>query len=347
MTYAIFSIVANAISPSGCSAHTYSRYSYSPYARGPFYQLSEQLIDDAATNGGTHPAYPFLTGHGGANQVALYGYLGLRILPDDKLHVDPNLPPQIPQIRYRTFYWRGWPIAAASNYTHTTISRATNVKPLDTADQHYQNTTIAVVAGQTGGHTTQYTLPVNGSQIVIPNRKIGSVMTMAGNIAQCQPAHSDEEFVPGQFPISAVDGAASTKWQPKFAANLSSVTVMLPAADHGKKITGCSFDWAQAPPESFTVVFHNQSATPAMTSSNSSSSAHYNVEISKPWVNTTEISHLQLPQGNSTNVTFSSAIAASKFATLFIQGNQALGERELKYGNGTGATVAEWSIISA
>jgi hypothetical protein len=33
-------------------------------------------VDNTTINGGTHPAYPFLTGHGGSNQVAIYGYLG-------------------------------------------------------------------------------------------------------------------------------------------------------------------------------------------------------------------------------------------------------------------------------
>ncbi|KAM0081581.1 alpha,alpha-trehalase ath1 [Fusarium odoratissimum] len=78
MTWAIYSIVADELSPSGCSAYTYAQYSYKPYTRPPFYQLSEQLVDNATVNGGTHPAYPFLTGHGGANQVTIFGYLGLR-----------------------------------------------------------------------------------------------------------------------------------------------------------------------------------------------------------------------------------------------------------------------------
>jgi hypothetical protein len=75
MTYAIFSIVANEVSPSGCSSYTYQQYSEQPYARAPWFQFSEQLLDDYTANGGTHPAYPFLTGHGGANQVVLFGYL--------------------------------------------------------------------------------------------------------------------------------------------------------------------------------------------------------------------------------------------------------------------------------
>ena len=93
MTYAIFSIVASAVEPSGCSSYTYQQYSEQPYARAPWFQLSEQLIDDFTLNGGTHPAYPFLTGHGGANQVTIFGYLGLRLDPSYTLTINPSHTP--------------------------------------------------------------------------------------------------------------------------------------------------------------------------------------------------------------------------------------------------------------
>ena len=174
-------------------------------------------------------------------KFTLFGYLGLRYLPDDKLHVDPSLPPQIPQLKYRIFYWRGWPITAFSTYDHTTLARATKIKPLDTADQRYRHAPIHVDAGAASGK--RYELPIDGSAISIPNRKIGHVKTVQGNIAQCQPVTSNQGIVPGQFPEGAVDGARSTKWQPGSATELSSITVSLSDSDRGKKIIGCSFDW--------------------------------------------------------------------------------------------------------
>lgn len=354
MTWAIFSIVANEVSPSGCSAHTYARYSYSPYARAPFYQLSEQLVDNASLNGGTHPAYPFLTGHGGANQVTLYGYLGLRLIPDDMIHINPNLPRQIPQIKYRTFYWRGWPIAAESNTTHTVVKRATSIAKLDTAETAYENSSIKLTIGENSDGEV-YKLPGNGSAVVVENRRIGSVNTIEGNLVQCQPARSWDKFVPGQFPISVVDGASSTKWQPEFAANLSSVTVTLPESSNGSIITGFSFDWAKAPPVNATVIFHNQTITnptvnlPLVPENNGTRtlSSELTIEISSPWnPNASDYNEIHLLPGNSTNYTFSNPVPLSKFATLFIQGNQALGEVDLEYKNGTGATVAEWAILS-
>ncbi len=333
MTWAIFSIVANEVSLSGCSAHTYARYSFSPYARSPFYQLSEQIIDNPNANGGTHPGFPFLTGHGGANQVTLFGYLGLRYLPDDKLHVDPSLPPQIPQLKYRIFYWRGWPITASSTYDHTTLARATKIKPLDTVDQRFRLAPIPVHAGSARGK--QYMLSADGSSITIPNRKIGSVKTVNGNIAQCQPVASSQGIVPGQFPEGAVDGALSTKWQPAYSAELSSITVMVSEGDRGKNITGCSLDWAQSPPDSFTVTFHDEAAT-ARSSENSQ---HFTVQISSPYGQGIRPAGLHIPQSNTTEVTFKTAIPASRFATLFIQGNQDQSR--------VGATVSEWAILTS
>ncbi|KAJ5219710.1 hypothetical protein N7468_008914 [Penicillium chermesinum] len=353
MTWAIFSIVANAMSPSGCSAYTYGQYAYKPYTRAPFFQMSEQLIDNSTTNGGTNPAFPFLTGHGGSNQVVLFGYLGLRLLPDDFLHVDPDLPLQIPYLKYRTFYWRGWPISAWSNYTHTTMSRAADTPPLDTADQRFANKSITVRAGPTTKART-YHLPTNGS-VVIPNRQISAKRTVAGNLVQCQTVASLDSYEPGQFPIAAVDGAASTKWQPSLASNWSSITVSL-GDEVGTPVSGFYFDWAQAPPVNATIIFHNQTLTDATIGSPlSSDEAGYTVvsslrdiKISNPYDEaTTDLDAIAIPVGNTTDVTLDNPVPAARYASLFIVGNQALGDIDVKYKNGTGATVAEWAIISS
>ncbi|KAJ5594612.1 uncharacterized protein N7459_000820 [Penicillium hispanicum] len=350
MTWAIFSAVANEMSLSGCSAYTYAQYAYKPYARPPFFQMSEQLIDDASINGGTHPAFPFLTGHGGSNQVVLFGYLGLRLLPDDFLHVDPNMPPQIPYLKYRTFYWRGWPISAWSNYTHTAISRATTTPPLGTADQQFA-TTITVQSGPSSNMTT-YELPLTGS-VIIPNRQIGSQNTVAGNLIQCQPVQSATDFEAGQFPISAVDGASSTKWQPSLAANWSSVTVSF-GDEIGAPVSGFHFDWAQAPPVNATVIFHNHTiSNPKIASANSSANPNYhivssltNITLSNPYnEETTDLDTIAIPVGNTTNVTLSSPVPAARYATLLIVGNQGLDAVDTQFKNGTGATVAEWVIL--
>ena len=341
MTYAIFSIVASAVEPSGCSAFTYQQYSEQPYARAPWFQFSEQLVDDFTANGGTHPAFPFLTGHGGANQVTIFGYLGLRLTLDYVLHIDPSLPPQIPNLQYRTFYWHGWPISAIANQTHTTLMRLP--KPYITANTTYANASIPVQIGTLNDNSTTYFLPPSGNSssasgsLTFPNRPIAANLTYPHNIAQCVPASSPDDFQPGQFPISAIDGATSTKWQPNLSNVSQSLTITLSSPP--QPITSLYFDWAQTPPLNFSVLFHNTSSpndTSAVTATTQT-----NITISNPY-NETEINLITPYMSNTTNITLNPPVYSGRYATLIIQGNQASNAT-----NATGATVAEWAIIAA
>lgn len=349
MTWAIFSIVANKVSHSGCSAYTYAQYSYESYLRAPFYQLSEQMVDDASENGGTHPAYPFLTGHGGANQVVLFGYLGLRLHPDDAIHIDPSLPPQIPHVTYRTFYWRGWPIAASSNYTHTTIRRATNISALDTRDARFANNSIPIHVGPSP-NATVYNLPAIGS-LTVPNRQVAANNTIHNNLVQCRPVTSPNEFEPGQFPISVVDGASSTKWQPSSAANMSFVTVSFAESETDSLVSGLHFNWYQSPPVNATVLFHDVVIRdPVSALRNTTEDVRVittlsNIKQSKPYdPETTNMDEIAIPVGNTTTIELDKPAKAARYATLVISGNQANGGDAT---DGVGATVAEWAIIAS
>lgn len=343
MTYGVFSIVANEISPSGCSAYTYDIDSSQPYVRAPFFQFSEQLLDDYEANGGTHPAFPFLTGVGGSNRVTIYGYLGLRLLLDS-INVDPNLPPQIPRIDYRTIYWQGYAVNATSNRTHTTLTRLPS-KNLATANTKYANASLPVTIGADTNNTLA--LPVNGT-LTITNRRIGNIPTFANNIAQCQPIiSSSSAYIPGQLPLAAIDGAISTSWQPQNASVPSWITVQLtPNTTSGTSefhpITGFRFDWAQEPPVSYSIVFSNVTLPPfsaqdASTIVNVSSSS--NVQISAPY-DASKAADIVPYVGNQTNVTLDKAVWSGRYATLIIEGNQA--DRNA---TASGATVAEFAII--
>ena len=330
MTYAIFSIVASAVDPSGCSAYTYQQYSSQPYARAPWFQFSEQLIDNFEDNGGTHPAYPFLTGHGGANQVTIFGYLGLRLTPSWTLHISPSLPPQIPSLKYRTFYFHGWPISASANQTHTTLTRLST--PYVTANTTFANTSIPVTIDNSDP-LANYTLEPNGT-ITVPNRQIASRKTVENNIAQCVPASSPDEFQPGQFPISAIDGAASTKWQPTIS-NISTSLVLNMASVPFQPVRALYFDWAQSVPVNFTVLFHNSSDGEGAIEV----VKQEGVEISVPYDEAGQV-EVKRYESNTTNVTLETAVYTGRFAMLKVEGNQADPAP-----NATGATVAEWAIV--
>lgn len=332
MTYGVFSIVANAFSPSGCSAYTYDVYASHPYIRAPWFQYSEQLLDDYTANGGTHPAYPFLTGSGGAHRVAIFGYLGLR-LQLESLNIDPSLPPQIPHLDYRTFYWQGHAINATSNATHTSLRRIPGGS-LPNANQAYADSPIPVTIGSnTTGAAHQ--LPASGDAVTVDNRAIGTIKTWAGNLAQCLPATSPEDFEPGQFPFAANDGAVSTKWQPAAANVSSSVTVDLGEDAAGQRVAGFRFDWAQAPPRGYAVAFSNSSDGSGEANATDSNS----VEISNLY-DGESVSLIMPYSSNTTNVTLDGGVYGGRYVTLTIWGNQATGD------DGAGATVAEFAVIA-
>ncbi len=329
MTYMIFSVGFSTSATSGCGAYTYQQYSEHPYARAPWFFFSEQLTDDFSTNGGTHPAYPFLTGHGGANQVTLFGYLGLRLTPSFVLHLDPTLPPQIPNLRYRVFHWQGWPISASSNQTHTTVTRLSQPYSYITSNMTYANTSIPVQIGNNG---RMYELPPKGT-IVLPNRRTADNATIDGNVAQCLPVSSPDGYRPGQFPLSAVDGTPSTKWQPLYANQTQSITISL-GSQAIQPITSFVFDFGQIPPTNLTVLFHNTSSL-----SSAVVAVRANISISVPY-DPAEAAVIKPYESNTTVINLKEPVYSGTYATL-----QILGSLADPSNNATGATVAEWAIV--
>ncbi|KAI6800360.1 glycoside hydrolase family 65 protein [Hortaea werneckii] len=366
MTYGVFSVVANRFSPSGCSSYTYDLYGTQPYIRGPWYQFSEQIIDNYNENGGTHPAYPFLTGVGGAHRVAIFGYLGLRLMLDS-VNIDPSLPPQIPYLNYRTIYWQGWPLNATSNQTHTTLTRLPT--PLENANMTFVDHPIPVTIGLATNSTKSPHLLHPNTTLTLPNRQIGDQKTLPGNLAQCRPIiYTSQPYQKGQFPLSAIDGAVSTKWSPQSSNVLASIVVSLPWEETGfVPVSGLKFDWAQAPPRMWKVEFSNSSTvfrtgnSSSLSSSSSSAakgtgrkgdddseavvlvaqSGAEGVQISDPYDPSTA-AEIRLYSSNTTNVTLegTAVVWSGKFAVLTIEGNQGLVD-----GSGSGASVAEWGII--
>lgn len=340
MTYSSFAVVANEVSPSGCSSFTYNLYSSSPYARAPWYQYSEQLIDNVEENGGTHPAFPFLTGMGGTNRVAIFGYLGLGLYYD-RLDVDPSLPPQIEYIDYRTFYWMGHGINATSNATHTTLARLPRGKfTLPTVNATYFERPIPVTIGtRSGRNSTTYKL--GNEPLVIRNRLMGETLTVSGNILQCgillPPPQNNK---PGQFPIAAIDGAASTKWQPEFSNVTSYLTVSLGGASF-YPIKKIAMDWGNQPPSHFEIYFTNSSLPPFAMKAGADDVRHVargEVQISSPWDPVTAY-EIKTYMGNQTNITLSESVWSGQFAHLGVKGNQYSATAT------DGGTVAEWNLI--
>lgn len=333
MTYGVFSIVANLISPSGCAAYTYTLYGSQPYARAPWFQYSEQLIDDYTANGGTHPAYPFHTAMGGANRVAVFGYLGLH-LQLDSFNINPNLPPPIPFIKYRTIYWQGHPISASSNATHTTLTRTSSGLP--NANSTFMTAPIPVTIGN---NSTPLHLPAGGT-LVVPNRAIAYNATFDGNIAQCKPVNSSATWVAGQIPFAAVDGAVSTKWQPTLSNTTASITIDLGPGAAGIAVAGFQMDWAQHPPTSWQVDFGGASTTDAEPINRGTWTTVFNttsVAVSNP-LDPSKAADITPYVGNTSSVMLPAPVVVNRFVRLSIFGNQGDSPDQ-------GATVAEFGVI--
>ncbi|KAH8669175.1 glycosyl hydrolase family 65 central catalytic domain-containing protein [Xylariales sp. PMI_506] len=266
MTFGVFAADANAVSPSGCAAYTYTLKAFLPYLRGPWFQFSEQQVDDYDLNGGTNPAFPFLTGHGGASQVAPYGFLGIRT-DQSVLFLSPSLPPQIPHLKVRTFYYAGAAFSAVLNATHTALTRVSPVALLNST--YTEDEKIPFVVGAPGDEDassqTSYEIAVNET-IIIPNRLYWQNQTYPGNILQCLPVTSDDSYVAGQLPASGNDGAAATSWQP--ATNETASILIDTSSVVPRRVKGFYFDFGTRPAANATVWLYNQT----VEGSNSSSS---------------------------------------------------------------------------
>jgi len=242
--------------------------------------------------------------------------------------LSPNLPPQITHIRFRTLYWQGHPISAVSNVTHTTLTRLPHSLP--NANSTFLISSIPVTL--LNGATEPLPLPPNGT-LVVANRLIGYNATQDGNIAQCKPVSSSNSYLPGQFPIAAVDGAVSTKWQPVFSKITSTLVVDLGSEGVGLSISGFHFDWAQHPPKSWSVEFASSiNFADGVGVANASS-----VDVSSPY-DAAKAADITPYVSNSTDVSLDGTVISRRYVRFNMTGNQ--GE-----GNGEGATVAEFTVL--
>lgn len=135
------------------------------------------------------------------------------------------------------------------------------------------------------------------------------------------------------------DTGPLTEPQPAQLNITSNMTITLP--EPFVAVTKLEFDWAQAPPVSYSVSFSNSSDGSDAVEVASSDS----VEVNDPY-DAAAISKITAPKGNTTNVTLSNPVWSGRYATLSIAGNQNLkGTADER--NGTGASVAEFSIVAA
>ncbi|GJJ71505.1 hypothetical protein EMPS_03855 [Entomortierella parvispora] len=316
MTYSIFSINSAQLSTQGCEAFTYLLQSSQPYTRGPFAQFSEQTTDVYADNGGTNPAYTFLTGHGGYLQIWTHGLTGYRSRLDC-FYLDPSLPPQLAPKGFtvRGMKWQGSVFDVTVAGTQTTITRRSG-----------GNAKACVQIGDRNNKKGKYQLAV-GKTLTVPTYRSDLNGTLvAGNKAQCAlTVTSDSSTAPGQYPLAAVDGSNATYWRP---ATKSPASLLV---DLGKvqKIKGFHFNFNSIPPNSYTVFAGSSTKTEDMKQVGKVDK----VKITAPYDPQTA-SIVMVRLGNTSDISLAQSIQA-RFVKLVVEG--ALTHD----GSNNGATVAE------
>jgi hypothetical protein len=254
MTYAIYAIVENQIAESGCAASTYHNKGTIPYLRAPWFLMSEVPNDDVNGNGGVPPAFPFVTGHGGAAQIPLFGYLGLDLTQND-LTINPSLPPPFSNLQPPDFYFQGAIFRAAMNSTHTNLTRLGSHNTTVVHDA-YAGHSMPIIIGSPGGRRKQefHAIAVNET-LTIGNDMYWKAAKNTSNIAQCQPTTSKSGNVLGQFPGAATDGNPATRWQP-LNTQKSNLFVDTSAAPF-QIVKQINLEWGARPPRRARVGFTN------------------------------------------------------------------------------------------
>ncbi|KAK3045608.1 hypothetical protein LTS18_013673, partial [Coniosporium uncinatum] len=243
----------------------------------------------------------------------------------------------------------GHALDAISNQTHTTLTRLP--KALSRANTTFFTAPIPVTIGidaaddktvsknrnrannsaTSTDDTKHFLLPPNGT-LTLPNRRPYLNKTTPNNIAQCRPVTSNTEHIPGQFPLAAVYGPRSTKWQPVSATTNSTIVVSLP--EPFAPVVRFEFDWAASPPQKFYIHFSNVTGDMGLLATdagNSSLFAHVasetDVSVSRPRNSTVErvdpdARRVVRPyESNTTSVVLGQPVWSGKWAFLTVWGN--------------------------
>ncbi|KAG0208406.1 alpha,alpha-trehalase ath1 [Mortierella sp. GBA30] len=320
MTYSIFSINSAQLAYQGCEAYTYLLQSSEPYVRGPFSQFSEQTTDVYATNGGTNPAYTFLTGHGGYLQIWTHGFTGYRPR-HDCFYLDPSLPPQLAPEGFtvKGMKWQGSVFDVTVKGSRTMIKRRSG-----------KSSKACVRIGKRNKNSGKFQLSVGQTLTVGTYRSDLNGTLVPGNKAQCPPVvNSVDPVLPGQYAIAAVDGSNATYWRPntRRAASLY--------IDLGKTQTFKSLhlNFNHNPPKSYTVYA-------GMTNSASGLKQIAKVDkvkITAPY-DSLDANVVRVRSANTSDITLPHSVKA-RFVQLVVEGVQT------QDASGAGATVAEFAVI--
>ncbi|QPG75681.1 hypothetical protein FOA43_003040 [Brettanomyces nanus] len=258
MTYPVYLAVSQKLNHYGCGYHTYLQQSVRPFIRFPFAQMSEQNNDDYDSNGGTHPAFPFLTGHGGVVQSYYYGLLGLRYTYslggnneiNRLLHIDPiSLPRFTGNFTIEGFRYMNESIdiqvdSSKCEYGNSDISGCSA-----TFISHgYGNDSVFIYVDSRNSKGGLYELSL-GSSLSVP--LFVPSMNLPGSFTECVADTAGvTEGVEGDVLDAIVDGDNATSWQVRDKNKPSRIMIDL---KNPRTFTRGTIVWGPRPAKRFTV----------------------------------------------------------------------------------------------
>ncbi|KAH3686933.1 hypothetical protein WICPIJ_002094 [Wickerhamomyces pijperi] len=210
MTFPIFSIASARLLNSGCSSQSYLLKSVLPYIRAPFAQFSEQADDNVLTNGGTNPAFPFLTAAGGYLQSLIYGVLGVKYaekFDNEKQKIQRML--KFDPVRLQAL--PGGIYISGVKY----LNQRLDIKITDDEGiiKHRGDKPILIDVVERNPKAGEHWLKP-GTSLVVPN--FIPDQNIEGSLCECQRIANLTAGSPGEVALSAIDGNNYTFWRARF-----------------------------------------------------------------------------------------------------------------------------------
>lgn len=249
MTFPIFLIVASALLDTGCSSQSYLLKAVQPFLRGPFAQFSEQNNDNFATNGGTHPAFPFLTAHGGLLQAVLKGLLGLRYdfrMDNGKIVRQLKLEP----VKLKTL--PAGVVFHGIHYMNHTLSLNMTSSGLIITDDSQENDAvdeIEIVLGSRFDNSTTFAISA-GDQLVLPLYETEGAFP--DSLTECNSAvfTNITDGAYGDATVLVNDGDNTTNWQ-SYYNTTGKILIDLKSKT---RLTSGFINWGERPPTSLKIL---------------------------------------------------------------------------------------------
>lgn len=185
---------------------------------------------------------------------------------------------------------------------------------------------VKIEVGKRNSKGGNYTL-ASGDKISIPTTRLDLLdPTFSGNLAQCKSITSNSTWVPGQFPVAAIDGSNATLFQSTTSLP-TSLTVDLGTS---QSISSVSLNFGKNPPQFISLL------SGADLENLSETVSRQSVNLSSPY-NEVTANQVKVSVGNTTSLKLQSQKA--RYVQLVIEG--AMVENEFDHG----ATVAEFNIL--